>query len=81
MKLRWYGHVMRMDEERKQKRYLQWKPDAIRLVGRARKRWMEGVKTAIERRGRSLTEVDEDRSYENRNNCRRFLKSLLADRQ
>ena len=50
MKLRWYGHIMRMDEERKQKMYLQWKPDAKRPVGRPRKRWMEGIKIAIEKR-------------------------------
>ena len=81
MKLRWYGHIMRMDEERKQKMYLQWKPDAKRPVGRPRKRWMEGIKAEIERRGRSLTEVEEDRSYEDRNNWRRFLKNTPADRQ
>ena len=81
MKLRWYGHIIRMDEERKQKMYLQWKPDAKRPVGPPRKRWMEGIKTAIERRGRSLTELEEDRSYEDRKNWRRFLKNMPADRQ
>ena len=60
---------------------LQWKPDAKRPVGRPRKRWMEGINTAIERRGRSLTDVEEDRNYEDRNNCRRFLKHIIISDQ
>ena len=38
-KLRWYGHVKRMDEERLPKRYLEWKPQGKRPVGRPRKRF------------------------------------------
>ena len=50
-KLRWYGHVKRMDEERLPKRYLEWKPQGKRPVGRPRKRWMDGIREALERKG------------------------------
>ena len=31
-KLRWYGHVMRMEEEGKQKKYLMWRPPGKHLL-------------------------------------------------
>ena len=36
-KPRWYGHVMRMEKERKQKKYLMWRPPGKRPVGRPRR--------------------------------------------
>ena len=80
-KLRWHGHVMRMEEDKKPKRYLKWKPEGKRPVGRPRKRWMEGIEVALNRRGTSLCEVEEDRRYEDRDGWRRFLKCSPADRR
>ena len=80
-RLRWYGHVMRMEENKQPKRYLLWKPEGKRPVGRPRKRWMEGVEVALGRRGASLREVEEAGRYEDRENWRRFLKCSPADRQ
>ena len=80
-KLRWYGHVMRMNEDKRPKKYLKWRPEGKRPVGRPRKRWIEGVEAAMERRGTSRREVEEDEKYMDRSNWRRFLKSLPADRQ
>ena len=45
-KLRGFGHVMRMDENRKPREYLEWKPDGKNPAGRLRRRWMEGVEVA-----------------------------------
>ena len=73
--LRWYGHVMRMEDGKKAKKYLNWKPEGKRPVGRPRKRWMEGIKAAIERRGTSLQEVRDNRRYEDREGWRAFLRS------
>ena len=79
-KLRWYGHVMRMRGDRKPKKYLQWRPAGRRPVGRPRKRWMEGVQEAVERRGSTMQEVEEMKRYENREEWRSFLRGSLADR-
>lgn len=80
-KLRWYGHVMRMDDNCKAKKYLMWKPEGKRPVGRPRKRWIDGVKTSLERRDTSLQEVENNRRYEDRDDWRRFLRGSPADRQ
>jgi hypothetical protein len=58
-KLRWYGHVKRMDNNRHARRYLEWVPNGRRPVGRPRKRWTDGIKKSLEDRGTSLEEVDE----------------------
>ena len=79
-RLRWYGHVMRMEEGAKQRKYLEWRPAGKRPVGRPRKRWTEGVDKALQRRGTSLSEVEEAGEYEDRDTWRRLLKSSPADR-
>ena len=57
-KMRWYGHVNRMDEQRPAKIYMKWKPHGTRPVGRPRKRWMDGVKDAAENRGATVEEIE-----------------------
>ena len=42
-RLRWFGHVMRMDEIRLPKRILDWKPCGTRPRGRPRSRWIDLV--------------------------------------
>ena len=79
-KLRWYGHVIRMEEERKQKKYLMWQPPGKRPVGRPRRRWIEGIYRALERRGTSREEVERYNRYDKRQEWRRFLQNSPADR-
>ena len=78
--LRWYGHVMRMDEERKPKKYLKWTPRGKRPAGRPRRRWIEGVEKAMDRRGKSRREIEESGMYLNREEWRSFLKIAPTDR-
>jgi hypothetical protein len=42
-RLRWWGHVYRMEDERNVKRLKQWKPIATRPSGRPRTRWQDDV--------------------------------------
>jgi hypothetical protein len=42
-RIAWLGHVMRMDDKRTLKRVLEWKPIGVRIKGRPRKRWNEGI--------------------------------------
>ena len=37
---------MKMEEDKKSKRYLFWKPEGKRPVDRPRQRWIEGVEAA-----------------------------------
>ena len=42
-KLRLYGHVKTIENTRLARRYLEWRPQAKRPVGRPRKRWIDGM--------------------------------------
>ena len=79
-KLRWYGHVKRMEERKMPKKYLEWTPPGKRSVGRPRKRWMDGIKESMLRRGTSLSEVEETSAYDDRREWRTFLRVVPADR-
>ena len=79
-KLRWYGHTKRMDDGRMAKRYLEWKPRGKRPVGRPRKRWLDGVGEALDRRGIRLADVEERRTYEDRDAWRDVIKCSPTDR-
>jgi len=48
--LTWYGHVQRMAEGRLPKIALKWMPKLKRARGRPKKRWMEGIKKAMNER-------------------------------
>ena len=65
-KLRWYGHVKRMSEERRPKQLLEWFPSSKRPLGRPRMRWIQGINKSLEKRGTSLKEVEESKIYERR---------------
>ena len=73
-KLRWYGHIMRMDQERYPAKYFRWKPRGKRPVGRPRKRWRDGVREAIEARGLTIESVEEEELYEDRTWWRSFMR-------
>ena len=79
-KLRWFGHVKRMDTEKKPRKFLEWRPTGKRPTGRPRRRWIEGVEAALKRRGTSLKEIEENKIYERREDWRCLVKSSLADR-
>jgi len=42
-RIKWLGHVQRMDQARPTRKLLDWKPMGIRPVGRPRQRWQEDV--------------------------------------
>ena len=79
-KLRWYGHVKRMDSERLPRKYLEWKPQGKRPVGRPRKRWLDGISEALERREIELEDVEQHRIYEDRINWRNIVCRSPTDR-
>jgi hypothetical protein len=55
-RLKWYGHVMHMVDDRIPKKMLEMKLRGRRPRGRPRTRWMDQVK-----RGKEWTQVKQDR--------------------
>jgi hypothetical protein len=55
--LRWYGHAVRMDLERRPKLVLEARPEGGRGIGRPRLEWEEYVEGLARKRGRKLPEV------------------------
>jgi hypothetical protein len=68
--LRWYGHAVRMDLERKPKLVLETRPEGRRR-GRSRLEWEEYVERLARKRGRKLPEVK--RLAQNRKEYRKWL--------
>ena len=75
-----YGHTKWMHDGRMAKRYLEWKPQGRRPMGRARKRGFDGVGEELERRGILLEDVEEEKMYENREPWRDLVKCLCNDK-
>lgn len=73
--LRWFGHVMRMEEQRYPRKFYEWKPDRRRPVGRPRMRWRTNIEQALQRRGTSLEEVERGRTFEDRSHWRNLARS------
>jgi len=42
-RIKWLGHVQRMDQARPTRKLQDWKPMGIRPLGRPRQRWQEDV--------------------------------------
>lgn len=49
--LKWFGHLLRMDENRWPQRIFKWTPPGRRKRGRPRRSWNEGMRKAMQRHG------------------------------
>jgi len=48
-RIKWLGHVQRIDQARPTRKLLNWKPMGTRPVGRPRQRWQEDVMEGLKR--------------------------------
>jgi hypothetical protein len=60
--LSWFGHVLRMEEERWPKQLYQWKPPRKRKRGRPSKSWREKM-TAMQSRGLNIEDAQDRRLW------------------
>ena len=69
--LRWFGHLVRMDNERLTKRVLNASVSGRNVRGRPKYGWMDGVKKALNDRGMNVIEANE--RARNRNEWRAIV--------
>jgi hypothetical protein len=69
-RLKWYGHVMRMADERIPKKMLEMKLRGRRPRGRPRTRWMDQVKRDMKKRVKKWTQVKGNRNGKTRDRWR-----------
>ena len=65
-RLRWAGHVARMDETRSAFKILAGKPTGKRPLGRPRHRWEDNIRMDLKEIGintRSLVDLVQDKDY------------------
>jgi hypothetical protein len=46
-RIRWIGHVLRMDKENTVERKTVWRPIVVRIIGRPRLRWKDDVRADL----------------------------------
>jgi len=50
-RMRWAGHVARMDEEKELYKFLVGKPEGRRILGRHRRIWVDNIRTDLQEVG------------------------------
>ena len=65
--LRWFGHVEGMGDERMAKRVYESDVRGVKRRGRLRKRWMDGVKGVLARKGLNIHKAKVSISVQDRN--------------
>ena len=48
-RIKWLGHIQRMDQARPTRKLLDWKPMGTRPIGRAQQRWQEDVREDLKK--------------------------------
>jgi hypothetical protein len=74
-KMRWAGHVARMEEERRVQRVLVGKPEGKRSLGRPRRRWEDGIRMDLREIG--LGCVDWIRLSQDRDRWRAVVSAVM----
>ena len=61
-RIKWLGHIQRMDQARPTRKLPDWKPIGTRTLGRPRKRWQEDVMEDLKKlKVKNWKEVAKDR--------------------
>jgi hypothetical protein len=60
-RIKWLGHIQRMDQARPTRKVLDWKPMAIRPVERSRQRWQDVMEDLKKLKVKNWKETAKDR--------------------
>lgn len=74
-KLRWFGHVKRMEENRIPRQMLEAKLEGKRPRGRPRTRWIESVKSSIKKRNLDWDKIVEEEWWKERGRWRSAINT------
>lgn len=77
-RVRWYGHVRRMNNRRKAKQYFEKVVVGKRPVGRPRKKWIEQVKKDVTERGQDWDKIHDEELYKDRKKWRALVNHTRA---
>ena len=73
---RWYGHVLRMPEQRIPKQALRWRPEGRRRVSRPKDTWQRTIQRDMTEK--ALDRADVETRAEDRDAWRKFVADLWA---
>ena len=62
-RLKWYGHLRRMNDSRQPKKLQSWVPPGKRKRGRPRKTWMDGVQEAMNNKGLNENDWEDKKTW------------------
>ena len=71
---RWFGHVLRMPEQRISKHTLRWRPTGRRRVGKPEGTWQRTIQKYIT--SKALDQADVEARAEDRGAWRKFIADL-----
>lgn len=74
-RLKWYGHVRRMDENRLPKKYFQMNIEGTRKQGRPRLRWNDQINKDITKRNQNPSLIENQQKFNDRTWWRGFVNS------
>lgn len=72
-RLRWYGHMRRMGQERLPRKFYEFQPDGTRPQGRPRMRYRDMIRRDIEQRGVTWNDIEGNQRFEDRTWWRGFI--------
>ncbi|KAL1464017.1 hypothetical protein WDU94_003703 [Cyamophila willieti] len=74
-RLKWYGHVRRMNEERLPNKYLEMKMEGRRKQGRPRLRWKDIINRDIVKRNQNPSLIERNQTFRDRMWWQGFVNS------
>jgi hypothetical protein len=77
-RLRWYGHINRMEEDRipRMEYEMAQQEGVTRRVGRPRDRWKNQIRRDVEERGENWCKVEEEKWWEDRKLWKEFIDKV-----